>query len=189
MKTERETFDEELAALASRVGERNRRLFVVALKGRAAGLDGEELTRRIVEASGTPPLSAAEVRRAVDKVYKLPQTCRKQRESGGVAPRCDSRKRHGNPRLAGVLRGLSPQNTIEKRSSKGGRMGRSVCSRDDRTGWRRSKFERTPCAFSRSNQSECAYSGSPIRAGTRRERFRTLFCRQSASKENERQTF
>ena len=34
MKTEREHFDEELTALPSRVGERNRRLFVVALKGR-----------------------------------------------------------------------------------------------------------------------------------------------------------
>ena len=61
-------FEAELAGLAGKVGERNRRLLPLARLGLRAGFSAEELIGRIVEGGGNPPLSEAEVRRAVEKV-------------------------------------------------------------------------------------------------------------------------
>ena len=82
----------ELDALASRVGERNRRLFTIALKGRAAGVAEDDLVADIVSSSGEPPLSEREVRRAVEKVFRLPQ------------PKYRPEKRRGNPVLSRIAK-------------------------------------------------------------------------------------
>jgi len=80
------TYDEELTALSAAIGGRNRRLLGIAIKGRLAGRDAETMVGEIVAASGTPPLSAAEVRRAVDKAMKVaiykPNPCKTPCKTG-----------------------------------------------------------------------------------------------------------
>jgi len=109
------TYAEELNQLASHVGERNRRLLALALKGRAAGRDAETMVAEIVAASGTPPLSAAEVRRAVNRAMALPQSV------PAPAPRQRAvyrpEKRRGNPRLSALLNGGHAPHAAPRRDS------------------------------------------------------------------------
>jgi len=85
------TYDEELKSLSAAVGGRNRRLLGLALKGRLAGRDAETMIAEIVAASGDPPLTTGEVRRAVDKAMKVQIVA----------------KRRGNPRLSALLHSTS----------------------------------------------------------------------------------
>jgi len=65
----RRRFNLDLQHLAGIVGERNAHLLAICNRGLNAGFGDEEIERRILEASGNPPLSVEEVRRAIAKAH------------------------------------------------------------------------------------------------------------------------
>jgi len=110
------TYEEELRDLSSQVGGRNRRLLAIALKGRDAGREAEQMVAEIVAASGIPPLTTAEVRRAVVRAMALPGRTPSRQT---FVPQYRAEKRRGNPRLSALLKSSAVPSQAPARSTSG----------------------------------------------------------------------
>lgn len=65
-------YEEYLTQLPSLVGQRNLRILSIACLGHIAGIDATQCASDILSHGGTPALTEAEVKRAVEKAYSSP---------------------------------------------------------------------------------------------------------------------
>lgn len=67
-----EKYNEYLSHLSGMVGQRNLRIMSIAALGHIAGIDASQCANDIMSHGGSPALTEAEVKRAVEKAYSSP---------------------------------------------------------------------------------------------------------------------